>query len=155
MRALARFVTALDVRWGCGVWGSDGRGVGRSGSSSNARRRVVAPLTAQPVRRWFRCRSRSPVVVFDQLQGPSAVYNMAIALQLVGELDVAAWGAALVDVVGRHEPAHDLHCTRGNSAADRGVPAGRLDGLGRSSTPRVGRCERLHAAGEVVPGHRF
>ena len=39
----------------------------------------------------------------DQLQGPSPIYNMAVALRLSGRLDAEALGAALADVVGRHE----------------------------------------------------
>ncbi|WP_428833592.1 amino acid adenylation domain-containing protein [Mycolicibacterium porcinum] len=53
----------------------------------------LIPLSYAQQRLWF----------LEQLQGPSAIYNMAVALQLDGDLDAEALGQSLVDVVARHE----------------------------------------------------
>ena len=75
-----------------------GGGAGRLEPLVAVERPAVVPLSFAQSRLWF----------IDQLQGPSPVYNMAVALRLGGRLDAEALGAALADVVGRQESLRTL-----------------------------------------------
>ncbi|MGO9154397.1 amino acid adenylation domain-containing protein, partial [Mycobacterium sp.] len=109
MRVVAAANTALDVGLKVGSLFDaptiarlasrvDG-GSGRLAPLVAAERPAVVPLSFAQGRLW----------IIDQLEGPSPVYNMPVALRFTGQLNTEALGAALADVVGRHESLRTIY----------------------------------------------
>ena len=105
----------------------------------------LVPLSYAQQRLWF----------FDQLEGPSPVYNMAVALRLSGPLDATALRVALTDVVARQESLRTLYPSVDGLPQQLVMPAERaefgwdvVDANGWSAT-------RLEEAIVAVARHSF
>ncbi|PIB73180.1 condensation domain-containing protein, partial [Mycobacterium celatum] len=122
-----------------------GEGGGGLAPLTAVQRPAVVPLSFAQSRLWF----------VDQLQGPSPVYNMAVVLRLVGRADVGALGAALADVVGRHESLRTVFPVVGGVARQLVVPVERAD-FGWQVVDATGwPVGRLQEAVEATAGHCF
>jgi SAM-dependent methyltransferase/acyl carrier protein len=103
------------------------------------------PLSYAQQRLWF----------FHQLQGPSPVYNMAVALRLTGRLDVDALGRALADVVARHESLRTVFTVWGGAPQQTVVPPEQVQ-LGWQVVDAVGWSPvRLEEAIGAVARYEF
>ncbi|WP_139329504.1 non-ribosomal peptide synthetase, partial [Mycobacterium sp. IS-2888] len=108
-------------------------------------RPAVVPLSFTQNRLWF----------LDQLHGPSPVYNMAVALRLRGPLDAEALGAALADVVARHESLRTVFVAPHGQPQQVVMPAERAD-FGWQVVDAAGWSEsQLSAAIEEMAGYAF
>ncbi|WP_156419201.1 non-ribosomal peptide synthetase, partial [Mycobacterium kyorinense] len=122
-----------------------GVGEGRLEPLRPVERPAVVPLSFAQQRLWF----------IDQLQGPSPVYNIAVALRFSGRLDVDALRAALADVVGRHETLRTLFVAPEGIPAQVVVPAAQSD-FGWDVVDATGwSADRLDAAIGAAVRHTF
>ncbi|WP_165611135.1 condensation domain-containing protein, partial [Mycolicibacterium conceptionense] len=121
-------------------------------TGSGGRQRLVAqqrpeviPLSYAQQRLWF----------LEQLQGPSSIYNMAVALRLDGNLDAAALSQALADVVGRHESLRTVFRAVDGIPHQWVVPAAQAE-LGWQVVDATGwTTDRLEEAAAVVGRRHF
>ncbi|WP_311766159.1 condensation domain-containing protein, partial [Streptomyces telluris] len=98
------------------------------------------PLSFAQQRLWF----------LHRLEGPSATYNSPLALRLSGRLDVAALGAALTDVAGRHEALRTVIGERD------GVPFQQvLDGVRVELVAREAAEDEVAGLVQAAARHRF
>ena len=108
-------------------------------------RPAVVPLSFAQSRLWF----------LDQLQGAWPVYNMPVALRLRGRLDAGALGAALADVVGRHESLRTLFAAPEGIPQQLVVPAERADFGWQIIDATAWPASRLEEAIGAVARHPF
>ena len=104
-------------------------------------RPALLPLSFAQQRLWF----------LHRFEGPSATYNIPLALRLDGELDSDALEAALNDVVARHESLRTLF-PAGDTPQQRVLPTSEAAlRLHRARSDEAG----LHAALSAAAAHRF
>ncbi|WP_156660811.1 non-ribosomal peptide synthetase, partial [Mycobacterium sp. 852002-10029_SCH5224772] len=108
-------------------------------------RPAVVPLSFAQSRLWF----------LDQLQGPSPVYNMAAALRMRGRLDAEALGAALADVVARHESLRTVFAAPQGTPQQVVLPAERADFSWRTVDARRWSAGRLREAIDIAAAETF
>ncbi|MFI6118193.1 amino acid adenylation domain-containing protein, partial [Kitasatospora sp. NPDC051164] len=102
------------------------------------------PLSFAQQRLWF----------LAQLDGPSATYNIPVALRLTGELDRAALHAALLDLIGRHEVLRTVFPAHSGNPHQQVLPAD-LDRLGFGLTVADTTEAELAEAVARTAGHAF
>ena len=106
-------------------------------------RPAVVPLSFAQSRLWF----------LDRFQGGAATYNMPTAFRISGPLDVEALGAALDDVIARHESLRTIFPDIDGVPFQQVVPAQAGDVAARGRSGGVGAgagCgRRVDGAGGV------
>ncbi|MFF4318247.1 amino acid adenylation domain-containing protein, partial [Streptomyces sp. NPDC001568] len=105
-RTVARLATRL----------ADRGGAGRPAPVGGVRPQRL-PLSYAQARLWF----------LHRLDGPSATYNIPLALRLRGALDPAALAAAVGDVVARHEALRTVYAEDAQGPYQRILPVGGVE----------------------------
>ncbi|WP_018355181.1 condensation domain-containing protein, partial [Mycolicibacterium hassiacum] len=88
-------------------------GSGRRPRLTARQRPDIVPLSYAQNRMWF----------LEQLQGPSPIYNMAVALRLDGTLEPDALAQAFNDVLARHESLRTVFTSTGGIPQQVVIPA--------------------------------
>ena len=122
--------------------GGDG---GRRAPLVAGARPAVVPLSFAQSRLWF----------LDRFEGGVATYNIPFAFRVSGALDVEALGAALDDVIGRHESLRTIFPDSDGVAFQQVVPAGA--GMWRRGGAAVLSVPEQEVVAELVAlaGYRF
>ncbi|WP_205878058.1 non-ribosomal peptide synthase/polyketide synthase [Mycobacterium camsae] len=108
-------------------------------------RPAAIPLSFAQSRLWF----------LHQFHGPSAIYNIPVALRLRGRLDGNALGAAFVDVLTRHESLRTVFATSQGIPQQVIVPVETADTGWRTVDATAWTDRQLTDAIEAVGRHAF